>query len=287
MAENIGAISANRLMTDKLLQNKLTADVIKAASGSAVLNNKDVVLTVGDGKDLKWTVPGIDSVSIHADVPEGQKVGITNAEYFGNDVTLTKDSALISFTDEALIRTRARGLDAWGWMAEQAKNKLAHLQDVKIVTQLNTTPQTGTAIDLASGNIYDALAEAESMIEDYAITAIVCSRAARTKIFRNVNSLGYTGSNPASPYNGLKLPGADIPIYASTAVGEIDANALYFVSAEVPGCIWAPGPVQTHTWRDEEGGKLNMRIDAFRAAKSNVMQTNSNTNLGVVKFAWS
>lgn len=284
---NIGPITADGLLNSRTIQASQTAQVIKKATGDSVLVHDAVISRFGDGKDILYNIPGIGTVEAYENVLEGQKVGVTNAEQFATELKLEKDSVLLSITDEAIIRSEARGISAWEWQKEQAAKKLAAMQDLKIVHQLDTTPQTGTPINLSSGNIYSALAEAEEKISDYDITAIVCSKAARTLIMKNVNAQGYTGSNPAAPYNGTFLPGYDIPIFATNAVTAVDSDSIYFVSSQVPGCIWSPGQVLTHTWRDEEGGKVNMRIDAFRAAKSNVLQTPDNYNLGVVETTWT
>lgn len=282
---DLGAITADRLLNDSILKDQLAADVILAASGSARLNNPAVVRSVDTRGDLEIDIPGVGAVDIHEGVPEGQKVAITNSKFFVNTLNLEKDTAILTLTDEAIIRTNAQGFPAWTYMQEQAQRRLAALQDKRIVAALATTPQVGESINLKTGNFYDALAEAEGKMGDYEITSVVCSREARMHIYRNTNASAYTGSNPAAPYDNNMIPGTGIPIFTSTAV---TGNNIYFVSTEVPGAVWGTGQVATHVWRDEDGDKLLMRIDAYRGALSNLQQTSdTNKNIGVVETPWT
>ena len=63
---------------------------------------------------------------------------------------------------------------------------------------------------------------------DYNITAVVCSKAAKTEILSNLNKIAFTGSDPKSPIVGDMIPGYNIPIIASSAVTTVDSDSIYF-----------------------------------------------------------
>ena len=286
MAE-YGVMTAAQLDASEILQKKLASDIIQKSVGLSVLNNPNVVRTMGDGSDIDYYIPTMDSVAIHEDIPEGVKVSISTASYETVEVKLLKDIAFLAITDETKIRTDSNGIPLWNAQMDAAARKLAAGQDKKIVTALNTTPQAGTAINLRTTSIYGALSQAQSLIGDYNITSLVCSRAAKIEIMANVNKVAFSGADPKSAMIPDTIPGTDIPIITSSAVDLVDSDSLYFVSSEVPGCAWIPGPVKREMWRDYESGKDMFKLTAFRAAKSNIEQTSSSTNQGVVETAWA
>lgn len=278
-----GLVTAERMLNDTVFQKAISAQIMEKGFEGAKLYHPDIVTTADMHGDLEIILPGINSVMIHEDVAEGQEVGITNARFCGSTLKLAKCTAIISVTDEAVIRSGAHGIDAFGLQQKQAEDAFARRIDKQIVTALNQTPQAGTSISLKSDNIYTAFAEAEEKIEKD-ITGIVCSPQARTLIFSNVNKVSYTGSNPSNPYNGTILPGANVPIYASRAV---TTNDLYFVSSKLDPVIYGTHAPQRDTWRNHTAGTINLRIDNFTGALSNYWQTESNTAAGVVKTAWT
>jgi len=282
-----GTMTAAQLDASDILSKKLASGIIQKADGLSVLNTPSVVTRMGDGSDLDYYIPTMDSISAHEDIPEGVKTSISTASYSAIQVTLLKDIVALGITDEMKIRTDANGLPLWNAEQEAAARKLASLQDKKIVTALDLTPQAGTSINLRATTFYSALSEAEGKIGDYNITAVVCSKAAKTEILSNLNKIAFTGSDPKSPIVGDMIPGYNIPIIASSAVTTVDSDSIYFVSSEVPACAWVPGPVQRDMWRDYESGIDMFKISAFRAAKSNIEQTASSTNQGVVETAWT
>lgn len=283
---NWGDVTAAKLKESGAIQDAIAKELLNVSIEQANLYNPAIVTDVDMRGDLSIKIPGVGTTTIHENVAEGQTVGVVAAKMFTDDLVLTKDTSLLYVTDEAEIRGRANGFSPLDLQMRIAENELTKVINKKIMAALNETPQTGTSIDLSSGNIYDALAEAQGkMVNDKDVTAIICSKEAQIKIFSNVNKVAYTGSNPANPYTGMILPGANIPIFASSAV---TGDYLYFLAKDNMPVLFGKREPKYRLADDIDTGATKMRIDNFTGYKSNFLKTDDgNYAAGVVKTAWT
>lgn len=286
MANN-GVKTVAELISSGILRTQLAGDIIKTAAEKAILNNPAVVRTFPGG-DLEYKMALMGATNVESDVGEGQETAIETPEFSTKSVALTKDVVSVALTDEVVIRSRAQGLNIQQAIRDDAAAQLAAIINKKIVAQLDTTPQAGTSFNIRSASIYTAIAEAESKMPDACgITAIVCSRQAKVEIMNNLNKVVYGGAVPGAPATGDIIPGLNIPVFGTSAVEAVDADSLYFVSSEVPGCAWFPGQVKQEIGRDIKTGMDLYKVSSWSAAKSNIKQNASNYNLGVVETTWT
>ena len=286
MANN-GTITAAELVKSGAVQTQLAGDIITTAAEKAILNNPNVVRAFPGG-DIEYKLAFMGAVGVESNVGEGQETAIETPEWAGQTVALTKDVVSVAISDEAVIRSQAQGLNVQQLLTNEASARLASLINKKIVEQLDITPQQGTSFNIRSTSIYEAIAEAQGKLpEEALITAIVCSRQAKVEIMSNLNKVAYGGQTANIAATGDTIPGLNIPVYASTAVESVDADSIYFISADVPGCAWFPGQVKMEMGRDIKTGVDLLRVSSWSAAKSNLKQTAANTNLGVVETTWT
>ena len=282
-----GIITLSELESSSILRASVAAEIIKAGVEKAILNNPAVVRTF-TGADIEYSLALMGATGVEEAVPEGQAVTIATPEFAGTTVQLSKDVVSVGLTDEASIRAKAKGYNLMDLIQQDASTRLAALINKKIVQQLDTTPQAGTSFNIRSASIYNAIAEAESKMPDGAgITAIVCSRQAKVEIMNNLNKISYGGATPGAPATGDTIPGLGIPVFGTAAVEKVDSDSIYFVSADVPGCAWFPGQVKTEFGRNIDRGLDLFKINSWSAAKSNLKQTSSNYNEGVVETTWT
>lgn len=280
---DLGTITSERLVTDQVLQNTISKIVFDKGMEYSRLNRPEVVQAVDMMNDLELLLPGIDSVAVHEDVGEGQKIGITNAKMFSKRIQLKKSSGVISITDEAKIRAGSHGLNLVDLQINRLSSALAEVVDKQILAGLDTTPQAGTTFSIETDGIYTAYADAEAKI-DKAITAVVMSPEAAVLVYKWTNK-DFGGANPASPYNGANIPGLGTPVIATPLLrGKHD---MYFVSAELQAILFGTRAPQTFAWRNYEAGVDNLRVDNFTGALSNYWQTDDQHSQGVVKTPWT
>lgn len=286
MANN-GIMTLDDLISGGILRSSLAADILKASVERAILNNPAIVRTFTGG-DLEYKLGFMSATAVEEGVPEGQAVAIETPEFSSLSVPLSKDVVNVAITDEARIRSQSSGYDLISIIQQDASDRLSAIINKKIARALDTTPQAGTSFNIRSTSIYNAIAEAESKMPDGAgITAIVCSRQAKVEIMNNLNKVVYGGATPGAPATGDVIPGLNIPVFGSAAVETVDADSIYFVSNEVPGVAWFPGQVKTEFGREIKNGLDLFKISSWSAAKSNLKQTSSSYNLGVVETTWT
>lgn len=286
MATN-GIITARALTTSGIVRTRLAGEIIRAAAERAILNNDAVVRTY-DGGDLEYRLGLMDAVTIEHNVSEGQEVAIETPAFGSVTVPLTKDVAMMGITDEARIRGDESGIDIRQLVMDDAVTRFAAGINTKIVNALDVTPQTGTSFDIRTESIYIAIGEAQSMLPDAAvITAIVTGRQGKVEIMNNLNKVSYGGATPGAPARADMIPGLDIPVFATSAVDQLDGDAIYFVSNQVPGVAWFPGRVKTDYEFDIQTGTDVFKISAWSAAVSNLRQTSTSLNQGVIKTTYT
>lgn len=280
---DLGTITSDRLLNDGVLQNTISKMVFDKGMEYSRLNVPAIVQTVDMQNDLEIVLPGINSVEIHENVAEGQKIGITNAKMFSRELKLVKSSGIISVSDEAKIRSGANGLSLIDLQMNRLSNGLATVADKQILAELNRTPQAGTSFSIDNNGIYTAYADAEAKI-DKAITAVVMSPEAAVKVYQKTNK-DFGGANPASPYNGANIPGLGTPIVTTPLLRGV--HDMYFVSAELEAVLFGSRAPQTYAWRNNEAGVDNLRVDTFTGAIGNFWQTDNDQAQGVVKTPWT
>lgn len=287
MSNNYGVKTVRELVASGVLRNQLAGEIIKTAAERAILNNPAVVRTFPGG-NLEYKLALMGATHVETEVGEGQETAIETPEFSTKSVALTKDVVSVALTDEVVIRSSEQGINLQQAIRDDASAQLAQFINRKIVRELDLTPQTGTSFNIRTDSIYNAIAEAESMLPDATnITSIVCSRQAKVEIMNNLNKVIYGGAIPGAPATGDIIPGLNIPVLGTSAVEAVDADSIYFVSAEVPGCAWFPGQVKQEVGRDIKTGMDLFKISSWSAAKSNIKQTTANTNLGVIETQWT
>ena len=273
-----GIVTSDRLQ-DKLFQREIIQEILIASQGYGSLNN-EALIRRASFKGTKVSLTTMDSVTVSADLAELEGADVKTQEFGSITKDLKADEVKVAFTDEALANAT---IDNPMQLAmTDASRGFARTLDKKIAEALNTTPMTGTAINVASKSFLFAAAEAAGKLGDYRMTGIAVGPTAAGNIFASLSS-GSTNSNGYEIRDGLSyLPGYNVPIIVNSYLDTLASGYAYFVSTEVPAAFVFEGQYKTRVYDDPAHRAQIFQADVWNGVLSNIRQSN-NTNMGVVK----
>ena len=276
---NYSEITADALK-DNLFQEQLIQDILIQAQGYGNLNVPEVVKKVSVvGTDVK--VPLMDAVAVTADLPELVGAEVKSPDFASISAKLLADEVKVAFSDEALASPNIK--NPMELSIQDAAIGFARTLDAKIASALDTTPQTGTAINVTSKSPMLAAAEAAGKLGDYEMTAVVGGQTAIGTLMAGLTSAssrtaGYTVKDGMS-----YLDGYNVPIITSTSLEKKASGYIFFVSAKAPAAFVFEGQYKTRTYDAPEKRATIYQADVWNAVVGNVRQTSANLNVGVVK----
>jgi hypothetical protein len=278
MAVN-GVITQDKLK-DILYQRQIINDVLIASQSYGSLMNPAIIKRVAVN-GTKVSLSTMDAVTIATDLKEFEAASVQSPDYGSVDVDLYADEMRIAFSDEALMNPTIA--DPMALAKANAAVGFAYKLDYKIGTALNLTPTAGTTWDYDAASFLDAVADAVGKLAPYRLTGIACGATAYGQIMSSVNSSAFRVSG-MTVQNGINiLPGYNVPIIMSTVLDSIDSDSIYFVSNEAPGAYLFEGQYKARVYDDPDTRSTVLQANVWNAVKSNIRQTSSSTNKGVVE----
>ena len=226
---------------------------------------------------LTATIPIQKPGTVAEDVEELEVTDIETGEFLDVEFSLKKDRVKLAVSDEAEYKSQAG--NPLQLQIQAAAAELARTLDKKVITALQTTPQTGATqgawSTVTNNPIADAVA-AEAAMRPYPMDFVAMPQAVYAKYMgTNMISTVATG-NPAA-YAGARnlLPGYNIPIFVDT---NVTAKTAIWGSAKGMACVIGQGPVKVRQWDDPKSGATIYQIDVFRQVKSTIFRTSANLN---------
>ena len=164
-----------------------------------------------------------------------------------------------------------------------AAAELAENLETLIATQIATTPQTYATADWDTVNPIKnhsaAMIGTQSISSNRGCYGPRPVRAVRCGLRHRRTRL----SSPADLERGIaRVPGYNIPVFPSKPFGDASANSVAVISANCPGVILGAGGIKVREWDNPELGAREYQYDVWRTPISNLRQTASNRNRGVI-----
>jgi hypothetical protein len=234
--------------------------------------------------ELVATIPVYSVPAGNEDLEPMEESDIEGSEFTNVDFDLKKDRVKVAVTDEARYKSRAG--DPLTLQEGGASDRLAQLLNKKIVTALNTTPQTTAGSDWGGANnpIAD-IGIAVAAIRPYRPDVVVMGTVAFANYVGNASIANFGTGNIGQFANAVAVvPGYNLPIYTSSEVDDNVADDVAFiVASKAPGSVIGNGPVKVRR-KDLMSGAEVYQIDVWRQVVSNIHDTGSTTNKAVYKL---
>ena len=232
-----------------------------------------------DVPELVATIP-VQSIPEGAeDLGDWEWSPIKGSEFTNVDFSLKKDRIKLGVSDEAKYKSRAG--DPLSLQIDAAATRLANILDKKIVTALETSPQTHatTAIwSTVTNNPMRDLAMAAAGIRPYKADFAIMPSAVYSAFVGNDYTAKFSEGNPDALSKAIGvIPGLGLKIYVND---NVTAKSVLVGCSGAPACALGNGPVEIRAIDSERGGKL-YQMDVWRQAVAPVLKNASNLNMGV------
>ena len=234
--------------------------------------------------ELTGTIPITKPGSVAEDVDELEVTDIETGDFLYVDFDLKKDRVNLARSDEAGFRSKVG--DPLAIAKSAAASELAKILDKKVVTALQTSPQTGGAAGVWSTATNSPIADIGTAVAalDFPADLVIMPPAVHAKYLATeaIQKIG-TG-NPAAFKGAVgTIPGFDLPIFIDRS-GTITAKSALVCSAQGFGCVIGNGPVKVREWDDPNVGGRRYMMDVFRQVKAPVFKNDSNLNASVYQI---
>jgi len=234
--------------------------------------------------ELVATVPVYSVPAGNEDLEPMEESEIDGSEFTNVDFDLKKDRVKVAVTDEARYKSRAG--DPLTLQIGGASDRLAQILNKKIVTAMNTTPQTSAGADWSGANnpIAD-IATAVAALRPYKADYCLMGSTAFANYVGNSSIANFGTGNIGQFANAVAVvPGYNLPIYVSSEVDDnVADDATFVVASKAPGAVIGNGPVKVRR-KDLMSGAEVYQIDVWREVVSNIHDTGSSTNKAVYKL---
>jgi hypothetical protein len=278
MAES-GVIGINQ-MNGSWTAKRIFGEVWKAATEMSMLIDPRVCPTMSMNK-LRATIPLMGNLAVQSQLQEFEHSVVKNATPAGVDITLYKDRVKLAVSDESVIESDVG--DPLMLQKSAAAAELAESLETLIATQIATTPQTATTADWDSVNPIKTIGSMIGTLSPYRATAVVMDPDPFAQYVAALASSTYSIGSPADLERGIaRVPGYNIPVFPSKPFGDASANSVAVISANCPGVILGAGGIKVREWDNPELGAREYQYDVWRTPISNLRQTASNLNRGVI-----
>lgn len=274
-----GIVTSDKLQ-DALFQREILQDILHQAQGFGRLN-VDGIVRRAQVTGTKCSLTTMDAVTVSEDLDELVASPIKTPEFGDIAVDLKAQEVKVAFSYESMMNSTIA--DPLELSRQDAALGFAATLDKKIAKALNTTPMTGTALNVTSKSPYLAVAEAAGKFGNYELTGIAGGQTAIGYLMAGLTS-GSGRSNGYDVRDGVaRLLGYDVPIAVSSALEAEASGYLFFTSTRVPSAYVLEGQYRTSVYDDHDHRAWILQADVWNAVKSNIRQNSSNLNMGVVK----
>jgi hypothetical protein len=227
--------------------------------------------------ELTATIPLTKPGSVAEDVQELETTDIDTGTFLNVDFSLKKDRVKLAVSDEARYKSKAG--DPLALQIRAAGAELARTLDKKVITALQTTPQTaatqGAWSTVTNSPLADATA-AEGLLAPYKIDFCAMPQAVYAK-YMGTNLIGNIATGNPSAIGAARgtIPGYDCPIFIDA---NVTAKTAIFGSASGMAAVIGQGPVKVREWDDPNSGATIYQIDVYRQVKSTIFRTSGSLN---------
>jgi hypothetical protein len=271
------------------------AGIILASSISGSLDAKNIVMDVITQAldianlpvlgptvpvdELTGTVVSQVPVTGNEDLSEWETAPIQTGVFAGVNFDLKKDRVKIAVSDEA--RMKSRKGDPLILQKSTAADEFARILDKKIVTALQTSPQTGAASAVWStvtNNPLKDIATAVGALRPYTADYIIMPTAVWSAFAGNNYTAQFVQGNAVSDLGKAltRIPGLNLDVFVND---NVTAKSCIIGCKRTPSFVIGQGPIKVRQYDDPDGGEV-IQIDNFRQVKDAILKNSSNLNRG-------
>lgn len=233
--------------------------------------------------ELTATIPISAAPSVVEDVLEYQNSDVETGIFTNVDFSLKKDRVKLGVSDEAGYKSKAG--DPLSIQTTAAGLQLANVLDKKIVTALETTPQTVATAGVwstATNNPLADLGVAIAGILPYKADYVIMTPNVYAKYIANdlIKTAG-TGNPAAFTGAVAKVPGLNLDIFVSS---HLTAKSCMVGSSTGFSAVIGNGPVKVRSWDAEDMGARMYQMDVFRQVKAPIFLTSGSLNMSAYQI---
>jgi len=242
------------------------------------LSNLESICGKTQVPELTATIPVATPGAVSEDLLEFEATEIEGAEFTYVSFDLKKDRVKFSVSDEAGYKSKAG--DPLGIQKIGAGVRLANILDKKIVTALQTTPQTSASAGAWSTITANPLADlgyAVDLILPYKADFVVMPAAVHAKYLANdlVKNIGM-GNPPAMKGAVGMVPALDLNIFINS---NVTAKSCIVGSSQGLAAVIGNGPVKVRAWDSEDMGARMYQMDVWRQVIGSVFKNSSSLSM--------
>lgn len=232
-----------------------------------------------DVPELVATIP-VQSIPEGAeDLGDWEWSPTKGSEFTNVDFSLKKDRIKLGVSDEAKYKSRAG--DPLALQIDAGAMRLANILDKKIVTALETSPQTSATSAIWStvtNNPMRDLAKAVAGIRPYKADFCIMTSNVWAAFVGNDYTNKFAEGNPGELSKAVSvIPGLGLKVFVND---NVTAKSILVGCSGAPACALGNGPVEIREMDSERGGRL-YQMDVWRQAKAPIMLNASSLNMGV------
>jgi len=216
------------------------------------------------------TVPAGD-----VDLTEWETSNVNGADFSYVSFSLKKDRVKLGVSDEARYKSKAG--DPLALQKQAAAQRLAYNLDSKVVTALQTTPQTGAVIGVwNSGHPIADIGTAVAAMRPFKADFAIMTPAVWAIYCGNADITGSAMPAPSDKENALaRIPGFGIDVYVSSL---LTAKTVIVGASQCPAACYGIGPVKVRQFDSENGGEI-YQMDFWRQVVAPILK-NPTYNMG-------
>ena len=276
MGATPGRIGASQISGSLDAKNIVMGVLHKAVEFS----NLEVLCGKTPVPELTATIPVATAGAVTEDLEEYEASDIEGAAFTNIDFSLKKDRVKFSVSDEAGYKSKVG--DPLGIQQQGAAVRLGATLDKKVVTAMETSPQTGAtaaAWSTVGNNPLIDLGAAVTAILPYKANFVIMPKNVYAKYIGNdfIKTMG-TG-NPGAMKGAIgKVPGVDLDIYVDD---NVTAKSVIVGATNGYPAVIGNGPVKVRDWDDPNAGAKMYQMDVFRQVKAPIFLNSSSLNMAV------
>jgi hypothetical protein len=270
------------------------AGIITASNISGSLDAKNIALGVqkkmielsnlaelcgkAEVPELTATIPVQSVMAGTEDLREMEGADIEGSDFTYVSFDLKKDRIKVARSDESRFKSRAG--DPLALQIDAAAMRLAAILDKKVVTAMQTSPQTASTAAIwstATNNPMVDIARAVAAVRPYKADFIIMPSAVWAKYVSNDYTKNYWTGNPDAASQAVAtIPGLGLKVY----INENVTAKSCLIGASNIGAVLGQGPIVTRDWDDPKGAHI-YQIDNFRQVVAPIMKNSSSLNMAV------
>lgn len=244
------------------------------------LSNLEVLCPKVKVPELNATIPVSTPAAVTEDVEELEFTEISGAEFEYVSFALKKDRVKLAASDESKHRSKVG--DPLSIQIESSGVRLAATLDKKIVTAMETSPQTTAASlkwDTIANNPLVDLQVAVNKILPYKADFVIMPPLVHNDYVGNdfVKDIG--AGAPATMKGSIqKIPGVELDVFVNS---NVTAKSVLVGSSTGMPAVIGNGPVEVRKGDSMALGAMTYQMDVFRQVVAPVMKTSGSLNMSV------